>query len=368
MTWRAAWASWRNKRLLDPRFQRFAADFPLFKGIARRSTAELFDLVAGFVYSQVLAACVRLGVLQALRAGPRDAESLAASLDLPPASMERLLRAAAALELTEPVGDGRYALGRHGAALLGNAGLVEMITHHAALYADLGDPVALLRQERGAALAEYWPYATTSAPAVAEAEAVSAYSALMAATQPAVAADVLDSYSMRAHRLVMDVGGGEGAFLEAAGQRWAHLELRLFDLPAVTERARERFKRAGLSARATVIAGDFLNDPLPAGADLITLVRVLHDHDDEGCARLLRGICAALPKGGRLLIAEPMSAAPTPDPVCDAYFGFYLMAMGRGRARTPQEIQEALKQAGFAGSKLLHSRTPMLRRIILATV
>ena len=47
-------------------------------------------------------------------------------------------------------GDGRFGLGALGAALVGNPGIAAMVEHHALLYADLRDPVALLRGERGA--------------------------------------------------------------------------------------------------------------------------------------------------------------------------------------------------------------------------
>ena len=42
--------------LASPRFRRWAAAFPLTRPIARRRARELFDLCAGFVYSQVLLA------------------------------------------------------------------------------------------------------------------------------------------------------------------------------------------------------------------------------------------------------------------------------------------------------------------------
>ncbi|MGZ6036711.1 MAG: hypothetical protein ACXWLG_14775, partial [Myxococcaceae bacterium] len=50
------WFRLRNRILSSPRFQRWAAEFPLFRWIARRRTLALFDLCAGFVYSQVLQA------------------------------------------------------------------------------------------------------------------------------------------------------------------------------------------------------------------------------------------------------------------------------------------------------------------------
>lgn len=322
-------------------------------------------MLAGFVYSQVLTACIRLDIFNALKAGPRDVAGLAAALDVPAPELSQLLRAAAALDLVEPIG-AQYALGVQGAALLGNAGLGEMIRHHDQLYADLQDPVGMLRRGRGEHLASYWPYATSGDPAKVEGQAVSAYSVLMAATQPTVAADVLDAYSMRRHRTVMDVGGGEGAFLAAVGARWQHLNLRVFDLPAVVDRARKVLQP--FASRASFSPGSFLSDPLPGGADLITLVRILHDHDDAGVATVLAGARAALVPGGRLLIAEPMSAMSGKDRVADTYFGLYLMAMGRGRARSPREIGEFARRAGFSRVRLLRVRTPSLLRVLVASV
>jgi demethylspheroidene O-methyltransferase len=67
-------------------------------------------------------------------------------------------------------------------------------------------------------------------------------------------------------------------------------------------------------------------------------VRVVHDHDDERVLALLRAVRAALPPGGTLLLAEPMAGTPGAQAMGDAYFGFYLLAMGSGRPRTPQRL------------------------------
>ena len=362
---RDLWLERRNRTFADPRFQRWAADFPLTRPIARARARNLFDLVAGFVYAQTLDACVRLRLFERLRDGPLTTAALSHILDLPPEATTRLLGAAHALGLVQPAGAERWALGAQGAALLGNAGLMQMIEHHSHLYADLGDSVGLLRRGEGE-LAGYWPYATSAEPGGAGESAVTGYSALMAATQPAVAADLLAAYPVARHRRLMDVGGGEGAFLEAAGAAAPRLQLALFDLPAVTALARERLARAGLMDRAILHEGDFLADPLPPGADLITLVRILHDHDDAGVATLLRSIRAALPADGALLIGEPMSGGDKPEKVGDVYFAFYLLAMGRGRARSPQELSAMLHTAGFSRVRRLRTRTPFLLRALVA--
>lgn len=360
----------RDRLVADPAFRRWAARFPLTRPVARRRARALFDLCAGFVYSQVLAACVRLRLFDLLRReGPLTAAAVAARVDLPPERAARLLGAAASLGLLARRSGGRYGLGPLGAAMVGNDGLAAMVEHHALLYADLRDPVALLRGDGrggGTGLAGYWPYAGAGGAAGLGAAEVAGYSALMAATQPMVAEEVLGAYDLRRHRRLLDVGGGEGAFLRAAGEAAPDLRLVLFDLPAVADRARERFAAAGLAERATAMGGDFAADPLPEGADVVSLVRVLHDHDDGGALAILRAVRRALPPGGTLLLAEPMSGTPGAEPVGEAYFGFYLLAMGRGRPRTPDEIGALLRAAGFAGVRRRPTRTPLLTSVLTA--
>lgn len=359
--------AWRDRLLASPRFQRWAAAFPLTRPIARRRARALFDLVAGFVYSQVLFACVQLRLFDALAAGPQRVDALAARCSLPVDAMQRLLDAAVSLQLVSARGDGRYGLGELGAAMRGNPGIAAMVEHHALLYADLRDPVALLRGERaGTALAGYWPYAGTADPAALAGGDVAAYSALMASSQQLIAGEILDAYPVARHRCLLDVGGGEGAFLTAAAARAPDLKLMLFDLPPVAERARARFVAAGLAHRAQATGGNFLADALPVGADLISLVRVVHDHDDERVLTLLRAVRQALPPGGTLLLAEPMAGTAGAEPMGDAYFGFYLLAMGRGKPRSPAVLGALLAAAGFKSWQLAPTHMPLQTGLIVA--
>jgi len=315
----------------------------------------------------VLLACVRLGLFEMLLEGPQTLAVLADRLALPPDSAVRLLEAAVSLQLVSRRGGGRFGLGPLGAAMVDNPGLTAMIEHHGLLYADLRDPVALLRGKPGdAALAGYWPYAAAADPAALGAEQVAAYSALMAASQPLVAGDILAAYRFDRHRCLLDLGGGDGRFLTEVAARAPGLQLMLFDLPAVVERARGRFAEAGLAGRVRVSGGDFLRDALPMGADIVSLVRVVHDHDDARALTILRAARRALPAGGTLLLAEPMADAPGAEPVGDAYFGFYLLAMGRGRARNPAEFAALLRRAGFDGMRVVPTRTPLLTGLIVA--
>ena len=151
---------WRRRIVANPRFQRWAAGFPLTRPIAERQSRALFDLCAGFVYSQILLACVRLDVFARLAGGARSCRSLSGEIGLDVEATRRLLRAAAALKLLDALPDDRFALADLGAALLGNPSIADFVEHHALLYADLADPVALLRGEASTRLAAFWPYAS----------------------------------------------------------------------------------------------------------------------------------------------------------------------------------------------------------------
>lgn len=360
------WRSLRDTLLSSRRFQRFAAAFPITRPIARRRAAALFDLCAGFVYSQVLLACVRLRLFQQLQAGPLPMSLLASRASVPIDAMQALLDAAVALNLLEKRGEQRYGLGALGAAMLGNPGITAMVEHHAALYADLADPVALLRGEAGdRKLTRYWPYASERGPTALTREMVAPYTALMSASQPMVTEMVLAAYPFARHRCLLDVGGGDGSFLVAAGQLATRLQLKLFDLPAVAGIARERFAAEGLDRRVTVHEGSFLTDPVPQGADVISLIRVVHDHDDDAVLILLRRVREALPDDGVLVIGEPMAKQSAGDGV-DAYFALYLHAMGSGRPRSFAAFQNLLRKAGFTDVKRRPTRIPMIADVIVA--
>ena len=361
--------AWRDRLLASPVFQRRAAAFVLTRPVARRHARELFDLVAGFAYSQVLLACVQLRLFELLAEGPQSLDRLAGRLDLAPDAARRLLDAAVSLRLVEHRRDSRYGLGELGAPLVGNPAVAAMVQHHAAFYADLADPVALLRatpaERSRTALARYWAYGEAQAGAEADAR-VTTYSALMSASQPLIADEILDAYALGRHRCLLDVGGGDGRFLASVALRLPSLRLMLFDLPAVAELARLRFSATGIGSQTRVYGGSFLSDALPTGADVVSLVRVIHDHDDTHAMTILRAVHAALPPGGRLLLAEPMAGTRGAEAMGDAYFGFYLLAMGRGRPRSAGELTRMLRAAGFAAIRPVPTRVPLQTRLLVA--
>ncbi|WP_299049058.1 methyltransferase [uncultured Tateyamaria sp.] len=340
-----AWrGGWLNRLVARPGFQSWASKFPLTRARARADGAALFDVVQGFVQSQVLMALVELDLFRRLRAGPQSAGALGRACDVPEDRMQVLLQAGAALGLLKRKRD-RFALARKGAACMGVPGLEAMIRHHRAFYDDLRDPVALLRGPDETQLSRFWPYVFGGDVDAGDA---AIYSDLMAQSQRLVAEDTLRAVSLKGVRHLLDIGGGTGAFLEAAGQANRAMRMTLFDLPPVVPDAQARFDAAGMADRVTIAPGSFRDDFLPDGADAISLIRVLYDHSDDTVRDLLAKVHDALPPGGRLIVSEPMGGGARPERSGDVYFAFYTMAMQTGRARSAAEIGALLAQAGFA--------------------
>ncbi|MDP4574950.1 methyltransferase [Qipengyuania sp. G39] len=368
-TLRMRFLEWRNRVIGSDRFQRFAARNPLLRPVARQRASAVFDLVAGFTYSQVLLGMVESGILARLGTGPAAVDELSRIAGLPETGTKRLLRAAQAIGIAQEGKAGWWVLGRHGAVLHGNGGAIAMIRHHRLLYADLADPLALLADERRSdtQLANFWKYGAAKHGDPRSAAIAADYSELMADSQKAVAAEVLETFSFHRCTSLLDVGGGNGTFLRAVSEAHPHLRLGLFDLPDVVPLARAQVSESASHSALQFHEGDFLADPIPQGYELVSLVRILHDHDDEPARQLLENIRRALAPGARLLIAEPMAETSGAEGMGDAYFGMYLWAMGSGRPRSAREIRGMLEEVGFSATRQLRTSQPLITSVVVAT-
>ena len=67
-----------------------------------------------------------------------------------------------------------------------------------------------------------------------------------------------------------------------------------------------------------------------------------------------------------MLVAEPMAGTPGVEPVGDAYFGWYFLAMGRGKARTFAQVSALLRAAGFDDVKAWPTRMPLQTSVVTA--
>lgn len=168
---------------------------------------------------------------------------------------------------------------------------------------------------------------------------------------------ILPAYDWASAGALIDVGGGNGAFLAGILTRFKSLCGTVYDLPHVVAGAAKLFAETGVSERADAIGGSFL-DSVPAGADTYLLKRVLYHWDDVDAVRLLGNVRAAMGQGARLLIVEPV-VGPTMDEFpTSRLYDLILLAMAGGGARSQEKIKALLGQAGLRWERMVS--TPML--------
>ena len=358
----------RDRVLLNERLRGLIENSIIFKPFVRFQSSEIFDLVSGFVYSQILFACVSLNLFEKLKNGPIKLSELSLACDIDCPEMQRLVDGASALGLLENRGEDLVGLGFKGVVILTKPSISALVKHHSTVYKDFIDPVALLRRKKNTSLGHFWPYALDDKDnnTVPSEEVAKKYSDVMSISQPLVSQQICASYNFKKHKKVLDLGGGQATFLIKLAGIYSNLQMSVYDLPQVSKIAEKKIIESGMENRIKVYQGSFLKDSIPLGYDLITLIRVLYDHSDENVKKILSSVKKSLPSSGTLLIAEPMSGEAGTKKMSDAYFGMYLLAMGKGVPRRHKKIYDLLGNAGFTSIRSIRVTLPIQTGLIVA--
>ncbi|XYK82075.1 MAG: methyltransferase [Labrenzia sp.] len=364
---RVRYRLWRNRLIGSATFRSKIARFPGTRWIAQKKSNDLFKLINGFVFSQVLSSCVSLGVLERLKDTVASTEVLAKDCGLEPGRMQLLLEQAERLQLVKNVEGNSWVLDDAGAVVAADPGLQAMIRHHALFYRDLADPSALLKApSQDTELKKYWAYAHAQDPADIGTDITQPYSELMRSSQEMLADCILAAHDFSQHPAVLDVGGGEGAFLAAIGKACPDTRLHLFDLPSVTDLAKMHLARENLADRTEVHGGDFARDPIPDNAECVSLVRILCDHDDGRVKQILANLHRSLKPGTKVMIAEAMAGNSEGAELAAVYFSLYFLAMGSGCCRSDAAIKDLLLGAGFKNPRTKPTPNPLLATLVFA--
>lgn len=268
--------------------------------------AALGDMLLGAARLQVLHAVAALNIADYLADGTLTAEDVAARAGSDPRATFRLMRAAVALGVLSYEGDRRFGLTGMGHLLRdGTPGSFRALTlvqaGHAhwqawGLFPDsVRQGTSQAKRALGADVFDYY-----ARPENAEEAAL--FSASMADLSALTVLGAVAALDVSGLSTVVDVGGADGQFVLELLTAHPGLRGQVLDLPHAAGRAREEAGKRGLSARFTVVAGDFF-DAVP-GADLYLLKMVLHDWDDDRAVTILRNCRAAAPDGGRALVVE----------------------------------------------------------------
>lgn len=153
---------------------------------------------------------------------------------------------------------------------------------------------------------------------------------------------------------VIDIGGGQGALLNAALASNPRLTGVLFDLPEVV--ADVTLDKA-VAPRCEIVGGNFF-ESVPEGGDIYVLQQILHDWSDEGCLEILRHCHEAMNEGGRLFILEAVLEGPN-KPDFNKFMDLHMLVLNHGgRERTEAEFRDLLSKAGFTITRIIPTPSP----------
>ena len=322
------------------------------------SAAEaLRRLVDGYQVSQAIHVAATLGIADLLADGPRTADDLSTLSDSHAASLYRLLRALASVGVLHEDDDRRFALTDLGHCLRSDApepvgGWAEYIGRPyrweswAYLIHSVRTGENAFRAAHGVDVWEYWSRAPEEGAILDRA---------MTHGSLATHRALLDAYDFGRFGTVVDIGGGQGAFLAALLAEHPAMKGVLFDQRQVVEAAGELLGIAGVADRCEVVAGSFF-ETVPAGGDAYVLQGILHDWTDDDAAAILRVCRQAVARDAALLVLERELGGPNENR--DAKFADLNMLVGPGgRERTLTEYGGLFAASGFELRGMTPSRS-----------
>ena len=310
--------------------------------------AQLMGLLMGNYTLQMIATAVRMGVFDQLSEQPTLAQSVAEHAGTLPEPTYRLMRALTVIGGLVELPGRHFTLGPLGKLLRKDApcGFAPLALSNAAPWAaevswtllhSMKTGESGFRSRFGKSMFEWF----SEHP-----EDERLFSESMSTFSGVEIGSILSSYDFSRHSRVADVGGAHGDLLEAVLRAHPHVTGTLFDVASVIERAATIARAEGLDRRWSLVAGDFF-ESVPSGNDLYILKHILHDWDDEHALRILRNVESAMPRGGRLLVAEQGIAppgVPNPGKLLDVVM---LSLLENGRERSAEDFAALMARAGL---------------------
>jgi hypothetical protein len=322
--------------------------------------AIMFSLIAGRWVSQLIYVAAKLELADRLKHGPLTVEELAAAAEVQAPALYRILRALASFGIFAETKGQRFKLtplavtlqkavpgSMHSVALL--FGDRYSVDPWAQLLHGVKTGEIPFLKAHGVSSFEFLEQHPESLKVFGE-----SMSSLSAMENPAIAA----AYKFSGIRTVVDVGGGHGSLLSVILKANPKLKGVLFDQPSVSTRAmQDRYVTAsGIGKRCTLESGDFFK-AVPKGGDAYMMKRVLHDWEDERCAKILANCRAAMSEKGRVLVVDSV-IRPGNGPDRGKLLDVHMLAIG-GRERTKEEFATVFKEAGLKLTRVVPTKCPL---------
>jgi len=313
-------------------------------------------MVTGYYISRAIYVAATLGIADLLAHGPQPSSTLAKATGTHAESLTRVLRLLASVGVFTEQDDRCFALTPLGECL--RTGVPGSMRSAAILFAGITQEAwrDLLYSVRTGEPAFHHVFGMDSFSYMAQhPEEAANFDEAMADFTKGIAIAVAATYDFSQFGTIVDVGGGNGMFLEAVLK--AHPTLRgvLFDMPHVAERAQQRIEAVGLAERCKAVGGDFFLE-VPSGGEAYILKHVIHDWGDARAVTILKNCHRAMGPQGKLLIVE--GVYPSHIDQSDASRGaasndVNMLVCTGGRQRSEAEFRSLYGAAGFTLTRIV---------------
>lgn len=311
----------------------------------------VLQVMTGAWSAQAVYVAAKLGVADMLAQGPRDVQDLADEAGVDAAPLYRVLRALASLGIFRIREDEKFELTCHAEPLTTDHPFslrqfaIMVNEEYYEAFGGLLDTVksSYPSFDRRFGIS-YWAY-LDSHPEVA-----ATFHQAMNDWSNWDTAEIIESYNFDSFRKIVDVGGGNGAFLSELMARYPGLVGILFDRQPAIEAARAGC--GGPLPRCDFISGDFLVDDIPGGGDLYIIKHVIDGYPDEEAIMILRNVSRAMAWNGRVLVLDCV-VEPGNDPSFIKLLDLMVMTTTRaGRMRQVSDYPNIFSEAGLRLGKV----------------
>ena len=156
---------------------------------------------------------------------------------------------------------------------------------------------------------------------------------------------LIPAYDWASFGTIVDVGGGNGAFLAALLAAFPSVTGTVFDQPHVVAGAGPVLAEHGVTDRCQAAGGSYL-ESAPAGADAYVMKRIMYSMQEQEALRALRTVRAAMRDDSKMLIIEPV-LVPGNAFEWGKLYDLLLLTMSGGGGRSHEQMEQLLRQAGL---------------------
>jgi SAM-dependent methyltransferase len=321
----------------------------------------MLERIAAYWQSQLVFVAAKLGVADALVAGPLTVNEIAARVGAHPPYLGRILRALASVGIFASDPHGRFHLTRLAQTLRSDH--PESLRNFALMLVDDYNWAAWGALEHTVRTGEPAFEHVHGAPAFpwmrAHPEKERMFSASMASISVMENAAVTRAYAFGKLRKVVDLGGAHGHLMVSILRSYVKVRGVLFDQPPVIEEALKsgHLGAPDLASRCEVVGGDFF-ESVPEGADAYVMKYIIHDWDDDQSVRILQNCRKAMADDGRVLVIDHVVAAGNRFD-WGKLMDINMMVMLGSKERTKDEFRQLFARAGLRLKRVVRTASSL---------